>query len=57
MIDSQECYYCGDGVEKSAAGEWQHSEDLGIDVAGKRVVSTCEWGKPYPRSSVGDCDE
>jgi hypothetical protein len=44
----ESCYVCGDGVEcDQAGGHWWHSEDLGIDINGKAVMTSCEWGKPY----------
>lgn len=39
------CYACGDGVEY-VGGTWDHVSDS-IDVDGHRVMSPCDWGKPW----------
>lgn len=46
MIIMDDCYECGDGVVK-VGDDWQHSEDLGIDIDGRAVVTSCRWGKPF----------
>jgi hypothetical protein len=46
--EPDDCYACGDGIEY-VGDTWEHINDS-IGVDGKRIVSTCDWGKPWART-------
>jgi hypothetical protein len=55
MHDDESCWLCGDGVDRES-GDWDHCEDLGINVDGSIGTTDCNWGKPFAPTVLREID-